>query len=59
VSSPDPVETILDFKIARVPEYPGSKVLKLLRALPGLDPERVQHVRSLVDADPRVRCGAR
>jgi len=48
----DPVETILAFKIAKLLQYPGSKVLKALRGQSGLDPEMLRRVEDLVRDDP-------
>lgn len=48
VASKDPVEMILAFKIGRLLNYPGSRVLKVLRAQSGLDPEMVERVEAFV-----------
>jgi hypothetical protein len=55
VFASDPVETILAFKIAKLLQYPGSKVLKALRGQEGLDPEMVRRVEEFVRGDPALR----
>jgi hypothetical protein len=54
VFASDPVETILAFKIAKLLQYPGSKVLKALRGQEGLDPEMVRRVEEFVREDPAL-----
>jgi hypothetical protein len=54
VASSDPVETILAFKIGRLLNYPGSRVLKVLREQPGLDPEMVGRVEAFVADEPNL-----
>jgi hypothetical protein len=54
VGSPDPVETILAFKISQILRYPGSRVLKALRGQPGLDAEMVRAVEDFVANDPSL-----
>ncbi len=54
VFSPDPNETILAFKIAAATGCVASKVLKALRAQPGLDPDLVARVEAFVSADPTL-----
>ena len=54
VASSDPVETILAFKIGRLLDYPGSRVLKSLRGQSGLDPEMVRRVEAFVEAEPNL-----
>jgi hypothetical protein len=48
VASSDPVEMILAFKIGRLLNYPGSRVLKALRGRSGLDAEMVRRVEEFV-----------
>ena len=54
VASTDPVEAILAFKIGRLLNYPGSRVLKALRGQDGLDPEMVLRVDEFVTAEPNL-----
>jgi hypothetical protein len=48
VASRDPVETVLAFKIGRLLNFPGSRVLKAFREVPGLDPELLRKVEAFV-----------
>lgn len=54
VSSSEPVETILAFKMGKLLKYPGSRVLKALRGQGGLDPEMVRRVEEFVRDDPQL-----
>jgi len=54
VASSDPIETILAFKIGRLLNYPGSRVLKALRGQTGLDPEMVRRVEAFVAEEPNL-----
>ena len=54
VASRDPVETILAFKIGRLLDYPGSRVLKALRGQGGLDSEMVRRVEAFVADEPNL-----
>jgi len=54
VASSDPIETILAFKIGRLLDFPGSRVLKVLRGQTGLDPEMVRRVEVFVAEDPNL-----
>jgi hypothetical protein len=54
VASTDPVETILAFKIGRLLHYPGSRVLKVLRAEAGLDPAMVRSIEAFVADEPNL-----
>jgi len=55
VSSSDPLETILAYKISKLIQLPASKTLKALRGLPGLDPEVTRRVEAFVAEDPSLR----
>jgi hypothetical protein len=54
VASSDPIETILAFKIGRLLDFPGSRVLKALRGQAGLDPEMVHRVEAFVAEEPNL-----
>jgi hypothetical protein len=54
VASKDPFEMILAFKIGRLLDYPGSRVLKVLRGHGGLDAEMVRRVESFVAEEPNL-----
>lgn len=51
VHSSDPVETILAYKMSKLLDLPGSRVLKALRRRPGVDPEIVRRVEDFVRND--------
>jgi len=54
VHSNDRTELVLAFKIGRELLVPGSRVLKALRQVPGVDPAIVERVEAFVQDDPKL-----